>query len=276
MHGYTEGPLEAPTVRYISLGAGVQSSVMALLAARGEIGPMPDFAVFADTQQEPASIYEHLEWLREQLPFPTHVVTAGDLGAQMTDASGAVDGRFVSVPLYTAGGGLGRRQCTREFKIAPINKFVRGRMGIAKGERAGDRIAEGWHGITVDEIQRMKASRERWAVTRYPLVEKRWSRADCQAWFEREYPGRRLEKSACVFCPFKPDAEWRRMRDTDPESWQRAVDFDHAVRANGPRKGMNELEYVHRGMKPLDEVELKGDVPDQISFLDECDGMCGV
>ena len=37
----------------ISLGAGVQSSTMALMAAHGEIGPMPDCAIFADTGAEP-------------------------------------------------------------------------------------------------------------------------------------------------------------------------------------------------------------------------------
>ena len=34
----------------ISLGAGVQSSTMALMAACGEITPMPTAAIFADTQ----------------------------------------------------------------------------------------------------------------------------------------------------------------------------------------------------------------------------------
>jgi hypothetical protein len=32
-------------LRVISLGAGVQSSTMALMAAQGEIGPMPDCAI---------------------------------------------------------------------------------------------------------------------------------------------------------------------------------------------------------------------------------------
>ena len=33
----------------LSLGAGVQSSTLALMAAKGEVTPMPDVAVFADT-----------------------------------------------------------------------------------------------------------------------------------------------------------------------------------------------------------------------------------
>lgn len=35
----------------ISLGAGVQSSTMALMEKHGEITPMPDCAIFADTQE---------------------------------------------------------------------------------------------------------------------------------------------------------------------------------------------------------------------------------
>jgi len=63
----------------ISLGAGVQSSTMALMAAHGEITPMPDYAIFADTQAEPSHIYSWLDWLETQLPFPVLRVTAGSL-----------------------------------------------------------------------------------------------------------------------------------------------------------------------------------------------------
>lgn len=60
----------------ISLGAGVQSSTMALMAAAGEITPMPDCAIFADTQAEPKSVYKWLDWLEGQLPFPVIRVVA--------------------------------------------------------------------------------------------------------------------------------------------------------------------------------------------------------
>ena len=57
-------------INVLSLGAGVQSSTMALMAAKGEITPMPDCAIFADTQAEPQSVYDYLDWLEKQLPFP--------------------------------------------------------------------------------------------------------------------------------------------------------------------------------------------------------------
>ena len=61
----------------ISAGIGVQSTTMMLMAAHGEIEPMPDLAIFADTKGESAATYEHLEWLRSGnvLPFPLEVVS---------------------------------------------------------------------------------------------------------------------------------------------------------------------------------------------------------
>ena len=44
----------------LSLGAGVQSTTLALMAAHGEVGPMPDCAIFADTGWEPRAVREHL------------------------------------------------------------------------------------------------------------------------------------------------------------------------------------------------------------------------
>ena len=62
--------IDKQKMNIISLGAGVQSSVMALMSAKGQITPMPDCAIFADTQWEPEAVYEHLDWLESQLPFP--------------------------------------------------------------------------------------------------------------------------------------------------------------------------------------------------------------
>ena len=66
----------APARRVVlSLGGGVQSTTLALLAFRGEL-PLPEAAVFADTGWEPPAVYDNLAWLREQLAdqLPLHVV----------------------------------------------------------------------------------------------------------------------------------------------------------------------------------------------------------
>ena len=66
-----------PTLTVISLGGGVQSSVMALMASRGAFDRIPDCAIFADTRWEPPSVYEHIEWLEGRLRFPLTVVDNG-------------------------------------------------------------------------------------------------------------------------------------------------------------------------------------------------------
>ena len=66
-----------PSLTVISLGGGVQSSVMALMAGEGAFDRVPDCAIFADTRWEPPSVYQHLRWLSEQLGFPLHVVDNG-------------------------------------------------------------------------------------------------------------------------------------------------------------------------------------------------------
>ena len=261
----------------ISLGAGVQSSTMALMAARGEIGPMPDCAIFADTQWEPKAIYDWLDWLEKQLPFPVYRVTAGSIRDAVLTKQNTSGGRFASVPYFTASGGMGRRQCTSEHKIQPIRKKVRELIGLKKGER-GPRevVVRQWIGISTDEIQRMKMSSDKYIENVFPLVDARMNRNDCLRWMERrQYP--MPSKSSCIGCPFHSDSMWREMRDTDPVSWADAVEIDRLMRVNGPVRGMTQLEYMHRSCKPLDQVDLT--TPEdmgQLSFLDECEGMCGV
>ena len=73
-------------IRVLSLGAGVQSTVVALMAERGDILPI-DCAIFADTQSEPSGVYRHLDWLSGALSYPVHRVSRGSLRQEIFDAS---------------------------------------------------------------------------------------------------------------------------------------------------------------------------------------------
>ena len=269
-----------PTLRVLSLGAGVQSTVLALLAARRDIAPMPDCAIFADTQFEPAGVYTHLDWLEKQLPYPVHRVTAGDIRADHIAGLNSTGHRFASMPLYTTGGiGAGRRQCTNEYKIQPITRKIRELLGVGKGERAPKTaVVEQWIGISADELTRAKRSRHFYIQHRWPLLELEMDRRACQQWFSGRYPGRALAKSACIACPFHDAAAWREMRDNDPDSWTQAVVFDAAIReGGGTLRGMRAQQFVHRQGVPLDQADLRTPADHgQLSFLDECEGMCGV
>jgi hypothetical protein len=268
----------------ISMGAGVQSTVMALMASKGELTPMPDCAIFADTGWEPKAVMEHLDWLEKQLPFPVHRVSNGSLRDDVVanhPARARGRKRFSSVPWFTEGGGMGRRQCTFDYKIVPVNKGLRDLLGYKPRKRIPVGSVTLWIGISTDEATRMRSSRERWIDNVWPLIDVGMSRADCLSWFSKNYPGRVLAKSSCLGCPFHNDAMWRELKMGDAKEWADTVMVDKAIREGGTHNGqrvMKEKQYMHRSLKPLDQIDFRSleDMGQINMFEDECEGMCGV
>ena len=276
--------MTARPLRVISLGAGVQSSAMALMFADGEFAPMPDCAIFADTQSEPQYVYDQLDWLSPRLSFPIYVVTRGSLKQSIYNsvtAEGRKHRRFAGCPFYTESesskrGGMLRRQCTREYKVAPITKKIRELIGLKYRQRAPrETLVHQYIGISYDEAIRQKPSRNHWIEHSWPLVERGIRRLDCLDWMVRRgYPAPR--KSACTFCPYHDDRTWRDMKADDPESWGDAVQMDEAIR-DGVR-GTKERLYIHRSLCPLARIDwdrITGS--NQVDmFQDECEGLCGI
>lgn len=263
-------------ITLLSLGAGVQSSTMALMAARGVFGKLPDAAIFADTQWEPPAVYDWLAKLETFLPFPVLRVTRGSLRESVFRGENATGQRFASIPWFTLDEngkkGMGRRQCTREYKLEPIRRRTRELMGYEKGQRVRNR-AEVWIGISTDEAVRAKSSRDAWQTNRWPLLELGYSREMCLSWVDLEFPDLGLPpKSACIGCPFHSDDHWIEMRDHDPESWVEAVEADKAIR-NQPK--FRAQQFAHSSRVPLDEAPLKPKAG-RDNFGNECEGMCGV
>ena len=264
----------------ISLGAGVQSSVMALMAARGELTPMPELAIFADTQYEPVGVYKHLDWLEKELPFPVQRVTAGDIRADTISGRQITGHRLISLPFFTADGGMSRRQCTHEYKIKPIREALRALTGKEPRQRIPRHLGiRQWSGISRDEATRMKPAPDSWIENCWPLVDVGMSRLDCRVWFEAHYPGRDLPRSACIACPFHSNREWRDLKVHDPASFADAVEFDEQIRTqhNGSSTIKQDL-YVHSSRTPLASVDFRNleDLGQQNFFENECEGMCGV
>lgn len=269
-------------IRILSLGAGVQSSTLALMIAHGEL-PSVDAAVFADTQWEPRKVYEWLDWLEaevQRLPyaFPIYRVTEGNLRDDILAKQNPTGGRFAAVPWFTinpdGSKGMGRRQCTAEYKLKPLRRKQRELAGLAKGQRSKGVLVETLIGISTDEALRMKPSRDRWARNVWPLIDAGMSRQDCLRWFEAKgYP--LPPKSSCIGCPFHNVHEWRAVK-ADPESWADALAIDAAIRE--PVRGMRGKQFMHRSCVPMAEVDLStaADHGQGDMFNNECEGMCGV
>lgn len=260
---------------------------MALMAAAGEIGPMPDGAIFADTHAEPASVYKWLEWLEKELPFPVYRVTKGSL----TDAQLRIRQRVKTVgrpwsksliPAHTKNPdgtkGIMGRGCTYDHKISVLIKKQRELGEIKRGQKEVGVTC--WIGISLDEVVRMKASREAWSRNRWPLIEMEMTRHDCLRWMDaRGYPV--PPRSSCVYCPFHSDNEWRRLRDDEPDEFQKAVQFERDLqKVKEISDNMRAVPFLHGSLKPLDQVDFATDTQKGQGILHgfgaECEGMCGV
>jgi hypothetical protein len=254
----------------LSLGAGVQSSTLLLMAVKGEIEM--DAAIFADTQWESSAIYAHLDWLETQAAnagIGIHRVTAGDLRAD------ALAGKSASwMPMFSRDPATGqpqqlKRQCTRNYKIRPIRRKLR---ELGGGKLVRGRTIDQLIGISLDEWIRIRTSGAQYVNNVYPLVDRRITRAGCMAWLTHVgYPV--PPKSACLGCPFHADSYYREMRESAPVEWAATVEFDYEMRKRRTNRG--EPVYIHRSLLPLDEAIARDS--GQLGLFDaECTGSCGV
>jgi hypothetical protein len=110
-----------------------------------------------------------------------------------------------------------------------------------------------------------------------PESEARMHRRDCLAWMKRKgFP--QPPRSACVYCPFHSDEEWRRLKTDDPEAFNHAVEFEKKLQAiKRETDNMKGVPFLHTNLKPLSEVDFSKPDYEQVNlFGNECEGMCGV
>lgn len=278
----------------LNLGAGVQSTTIYLLNLEGKITPKFDVAIFADTQEEPAAVYEHLKWLQSLNGPPILVRTKGKLGDNLLRAENSTGQRFVSIPAYTAtegatrSTGIIRRQCTLEYKIRVIEKTIREEIvGLARYKHWPKNVlVHNYFGISTDErrrsvgiIKSYNEAKQRKYQPHFPLLELDWTRGQCLIYLKEHVP-HEVPRSACVFCPYKSNLEWLRSKQ-NPEEWERIVEVDKALRTPGlvVNRNLNQKLYLHNSVKPIDKIDFEELIKNDKSgpkFAQECQGMCGV
>lgn len=264
-------------LRVLSLGAGVQSSCVALMVTAGELPPV-DCAIFADTGWEPKKVYKWLNWLEPQLSFPVYRVSAGNLRTNVLESKNTTGGRFATIPWFILSPrgkkGMGRRQCTSEYKLGPIRKKKRELLGYKPRSRIPVGSCETLICISVDEAHRMKPATDRWDKNTFPLIDKGMHRYHCGLWMDSHgFP--RAPKSACLACPYHSDEQWREIKE-EPDEWADVLFIDQAIRE--PVRGQRGRQYMHADRKPMAEVDLlspreRGQTD---AFINECEGICGV
>ena len=273
---------------YLSVGCGVQSGTLTEMIVKGD-APRIDVAIFADTGDEPDYVYEYKEYLTKRLASVGVDLVTVKTGHIIDDLY--KNKRFASMPVYTRIDNVKsmmRRQCTREYKIAPIEKAMKAMLvekGLARYSKSKAVLVnkgvtvEAWMGLSLDEIQRLKPSQTKWINNRWVLVEKRMTRLDCINYLNsKNLPV--PKKSSCRVCPFHNNEYWRYLKTERPDDWQHVVQVDNDLRNNTIQihASLKGDVYLHKDAIPLEQVDLRSaEDKGQMSFLDMCDeGYCGV
>jgi hypothetical protein len=258
-------------MKYVfSCGGGVQSTACLVLAAQGKI-PYRTF-IFAnvgDNAEDPRTLLyvknvlkpyafeQGIEWidLQKQRRDGRLVDLHDDLYRPI---------RSINIPVRMSNGAPGNRNCTVEFKIKPIAKWIRKNTpNCTLGK-----------GISTDEPHRATPSREDDGyVSAYPLIELGISRSDClRLVSEAGLP--QPPKSSCWFCPYKTTDQWITMRRERPELFAKVAELELHLNQKRAEIGKDAV-YISgvgaRKLLPIDQA-----IPDQLGlfpeWIDEQDG----
>lgn len=265
-------------MRIISLGWGVQSFALAAMSALGML-PKVDAAVHADTGHERAETYALAEkwtpWLEER---GVRVITVRCPDNNFIRPWGKTIGLMIAAHTCWPDGrssGMTHRQCTREWKIRPVRRWCADELK-RRGQNKTPGIVEQWIGITLDEIERMRASSGvKYVALAYPFVEhldRPWTRNMVIRWLTEnglEIP----VKSSCIFCPYHDRQTWRDIQLSGNGDWEKVLEVDRAIR----NKRLGYLCYLTAQRKPLNECDFRSqEEHGQLTLweAEECSGMC--
>ena len=265
-------------IRVLSMGWGVQTWTLAAMAALDEI-EKPDYVVFADTTHEieGTTLFASTwgPWLED------HGLRVVASSSSKTDVSSATSSVWIPAFTLSAEGAEGQlnRQCTQNWKVRVVRAFCRAELARRGIDGLPPGSVEMWMGISLDEIERMRDSDVKYIANRYPLIERRITRQQCEEWLLTHHlpiP----PKSSCTFCPYRSPVGWQSIKRRGGPDWDKAVAVDTAIR---DRRHNGHVLFLHPARKPLAEAVV---IPEdfgmsQVEMFDEgamgCDGgICGV
>lgn len=216
-------------VTVISYGGGVQSTALVVLAMR-ERWAIDEIVHVDLVDAESPRTREYVDyfrrWLRDGYGRDITVIER-NMYRDMLDSP-----EFTPVPWRAADGSfILRRQCTRQYKVAPLQRYLYdkydGRISLMLG-------------ISVDEYHRMRDSSAARIVHVYPLVDARLTRWQCRDIIERA--GLAVPwKSSCWFCPFRSVWSQWALVQRYPDLVGMARALEDRINAERRRRGQDEI-----------------------------------
>ena len=184
-----------------SFGCGVDSVAGLLLNSNY------DEIIFADTLDELPSTYQYMEYFEKK---------SGLKITKVTSKHGSLYDYFFKGKSQSS---KYHHWCSDKFKIQPIRKYLREKYG--KKETFEMSIF-----IDFSEFHRMRESDRKYIKNKYPLVEQKLNRDQLKEIIKSK--GYLLpEKSGCYHCCFTTKKGWIKLRNKEPDLWQKTKDLEN-------------------------------------------------
>lgn len=260
-------PAPEKRIRVLNFSGGKQSSALLWMVLRGELEP-PDVVHTANPGMEAKASLEYVRMMQARCRvqnIEAYTVPGPNLYEDILNLVKSGKTRFDNPAFYTKNengkeGKLSQR-CTKEYKIAPMNRAVRialeERLGISrKSSHLPRGVVEKWIGFSASEVHRIKPAEQRWACMRFPLVDMGYTNEKVIGYFlKHDLP--MPPRSVCNGC-FANDLEYfKDMHDHRPGDWAQALAVDEAIR-DWKSIGVNQPVYITRCCKPLKELAACG------------------
>jgi len=298
---------------------GVQSTAALVLAAQGKIDYQTFLFCNVGTDSENPETLAYVEQVAK--PYAArHGLDLIELSRKKRDGTvetiyGRItrpDSRSIGIPVYMSSGAPGNRQCTYDFKVAVVDRWLKEqtesgyvqhmkealllRYGLKRLDKEtvlsvmgsldqhfADRepVVVGL-GISLDEIQRVKPNMDEktiaWKVNAFPLLfdlPRPLSRQDCMSIIA----GAGLPvppKSSCWFCPFHTTRAWQELREQQPALFWRAVALEWLINERRQVLGKDRV-WLSSKLKPLEQITTEYLQPSLFEGEAPCDsGYCFV
>lgn len=227
----------AKPVRHIlSLSGGKDSAALAVYM-RDRVPEME--YIFHDTDKELPETYEYLVRLEAHLGKKIHKTRPDYSFDKWLEVYGGM------IPSNH------RRWCTRMLKLKPFEDYV------------GDDPVINYVGLRADEDREGYISHKSNIKTVYPFREDSLVRADIIRILEESGLGLPTftkwgrTRSGCYFCFYQQKIEWVRLRETHPDLFEKAKEYEYANKKNGNAFYWNGNEALEDLEKPERMEQIK-------------------
>ena len=255
-------------MKILSLGAGMQSTVLALMACENShapgshpLVPVYDAVVYCDLGFEAPWVQAQVAFIRNACKdsrIPLHVL---DCNLYQDYLQNFGRSRTSAIPFRTLSpeGRKGKmfRACTLDYKIRRIRSFVRWELlGYRKGQRLRpeDIGAHELHlGFSAEEKSRAFGSEYPLFVNRFPLADIGYTRADCYR-YNLDVWGLDTKASACAFCPFHTNYFFDYLRRCESASYEKLVGFDRMLAARKPHNFRSQM-FISSSYKRIEDLK---------------------